>query len=161
MLTAGSVQTESEGQWSRDFDPLFDDSSLGGLGDAETAEQLHGGFSMSDFNPSWPFVPNLAGEYHSPEINFGASQSLSMNQGFNTSIPSHPVTQRHQWNTDHHFPPYDPSLNNFGSPKLFDATGFSKAVSVTGLGQQNQFSGTTGNNLSSVSLSETQVVGGG
>jgi hypothetical protein len=106
---------------------------------------------MSDFNPGWPLAPGMAGQpaYQSPEINFGASQTQSMNQGFNSLVPSHTTTQQNQWNLGNHLPPNNPSLNNFGSPKLFDPTGFSNA---TNLGQQNQFTGATGNNQSGVSL---------
>jgi len=104
---------------------------------------------MSSFNPGWPLAPSMAGQsaYQSPQINFGASQPPSMNQGFNSL---HTATQQHQWNLGNHLPPRNPSLNDFGLPKLFDLTGFSNAASH---GQQNQFSGSSGNNQSGVPLS--------
>ena len=60
---------------------------------------------MSSFNPGWPPASNLAGKqtYHSPEINFGASQIHSMDQAFNSLIPSHTVAEQHQWNAGDHF----------------------------------------------------------
>ena len=84
-----------------------------------------------------------------------------MSQGFNSLIPPHTVAQQHQWNLGNHFPPNDPSLNNFGSPKLFDPIGFLNAASLAGLGQQNQLPGATVNNQSSIPLYGTQMMGGG
>ena len=120
----------------------------GGLGGAPSP-----GFDMFDFNHCWPLASNMAGQpaNNSPEINFGGSQPPSMDQGFNPLIPSHSVAQQHQWNPGNHFPPSNPSLNNFGSPIVFDPTAFSNAVNVAGLGQQNHFSGATANNQSTSS----------
>jgi len=103
---------------------------------------------MSGFNPGWPLAPGMAGQpaYQSPQINFGASQPPSMNQGFNTL---HTATQQHQWNLGNCLLPGNPSLNNFGLPKLFDPIGFSNAASH---GQQNQFSGASGNSQSGIPL---------
>ena len=72
-LTADPVQTESEGQGSHDFDPLFDDVVLEGTA---AVEYLHGGFNMFDFNYGWPLESNMAGQpaYAFPEFNFGGSQ---------------------------------------------------------------------------------------
>src|SRR5258706_1467913 len=130
--------------------------SLGGAG---PAEQLHGGFDMSDFTPGWPLGSNMAGQpaYNSPEINFGGMQP----HGYNTLNPPHTAAQQHQWNSGSHFAPSNPSLNNFGSPKSFDPTAFSNAANLAGLGRQNQFSGATVNNQSNGPLSGTQMVGGG
>jgi len=99
---------------------------------------------MSTFNPNWSLPEHTA--YQSPEINFGASQPPSMSQGFNSL---HTATQQRQWNLGNHLPPRNPSLNDFGSPKLFDPTGFSSAANHR---PQTQFSGASGNNQSGVSL---------
>ena len=108
---------------------------------------------MLNFNHGWPLGSNMTRQsaYNSPGINFGASQPPSMNQGFNPLIPSHSVAQPDQWDPGNHFPPSDPSLNNFGLPKVFDSTAFSNVANVAGLGQQNQFSCATANNQSTSS----------
>ena len=104
----------------------------------------------------------MAGQpaYNSPEVNFGALQPPPVNQGFNSWIPSHTVALQHQWNPGNHFPRSDPSLINFGSPELFDPTGFSNEAIFADLGQQNQLPGATVNNQSSVPLYGTQMMGG-
>ena len=101
---------------------------------------------MPSFNPGWPMTGQPT--YQSPEINFGGPPQ------FTSSIPSHTAPQ--QWNIGNHFPPSNPSLSNFGSPKLLNPTGFSNAASLTGHGQQNQFSGATGNSQSNVPLFSQQ-----
>ena len=118
---------------------------------------------MFDFNHVWPLGSNMAEQpaYSFPEFNFEGSQPPSMNQGFNPLTPSQPVAQQHQWNPSNPFPPRNPSLNNLGSPKVFDSTAFSNAANVAGLGQHNQLSGATVNNQSNGPLSGTQMVGAG
>ena len=115
---------------------------------------------MSDFNPGRPLAPNMAGQpaYHSPEINFGAP---SINQGCNSSIPSHMVAQQHQSNTGNHFLPSNPHLDSFSSPEFLDPTRFPNGASLIGLGRQSQPSGFIEYNQSSFPLSETQMLGGG
>ena len=105
----------------------------------------------------------MAGQpaYNPPEVNFGVPQPPSMSQGFNSLILPHTVAQQHQWNSGNHFPPSDRSLNNFGSPKLFDPAGFSNAAILAGLRQQNQFPGATVNDQSSIPLYGTQMMGEG
>ena len=115
---------------------------------------------MSDFNPGRPLAPNMAGQpaYHPPEINFGAP---SIDQGFNSSIPSHMVAQQHQSNTGDHFIPNNPPLDSFSSPELFNPTRFPNAADSVGLRRQNQPSGFIEYSQSSVPLSEAQMLGGG
>ena len=115
---------------------------------------------MSEFNHGWPLGSNMAGQpaYSFPEINFGGSQPPSTNQGFNPLILSHPVAQQHRWNTSNHFPPSNPSLNNFGSRKVFDPTAFSSAANVAGLEQPNQLSGATTSNQSTSSGPPSEAV---
>ena len=118
---------------------------------------------MSDFDTGWPLAPNMAEHLadQSPAINFGASQTPSINQEFSSLIPSHIVTHQHQWSTGNHCPLSDPPLDNLTSLNLFDPTGFSNAVSLAGPGQRSQLLVSIENNESSVPLSETQMVGGG
>ncbi len=131
-----------------------------GLGGAAPPEHLHGGFDNFYFNHGWLPESNIAGQpaHNFPEINVGGSQPPSMNQGFNSLIPSHTVAQEHQWNPGNRFAPSNPSLNNFGSPNVFDPTAFSTAANVAGLGKQNQFSGATANNQSTSSGPPPEVV---
>jgi len=91
----------------------------GGLEGVGPPGHINGGFDMSSFNTPWSLAPSMAGQpaYQSPQINFGGSQPPSMNQGFNSL---HTATQQHQWNLGNHLPPRNPSLNDFGLPKLFD-----------------------------------------
>jgi hypothetical protein len=146
------MQTESDSQWPRDLD--FSDASLGGLGSAGPT----GGFGASTFNPDWLLAFNMPGPPtdHSPEINFGASQTPPLNQGLNPLVTPHTATQQPQWNNGNHFPPGGPSLSNFSPPNLFDTAGFSNPGPV----QQNQFLGANGNSQSNGPLSGAHMVGG-
>ena len=52
-----------------------------------------------------------------PEINFGASQTRSMNQVSNSLIPEHMVAQQHQWNAGIHFlQAIHPSILDYSTP---------------------------------------------
>ena len=76
---------------------------------------------MSGFNADWLLAFKMAGQSanQSPEISFGALQTPSRNLRSNASVPSHTVAQQHQWSTGNHFPPRNPSLDNFRPPNSF------------------------------------------
>ena len=158
---ADPVQPGSEPQSSDDLDDLFDDQPLGSLGGAAPPGQQHGGFGTTGFDIGWSIPLDMAGApvYPTPDFNSGASHTPSMNQGFNSLVPSHTGAQRHQWNVGNHFPPGDPSVNNFGAPTLFNSTGFPNPDGSTGHAQQRQFSSAAGNNKRNISPFGTQVAG--
>ena len=84
-----------------------------------------------------------------------------MNQEFNFSIPSYMLAQQHQLKTSNHFPPINPSLDNFSSPKLLNLTGISNTASLACLGQQTQLPDSIRNNQSGSPWPETQMLCGG
>ena len=90
----------------------------------------------------------------------GPMPSPSMNHGLNPSIPSHSVTQQHQWGTGGNFPKGDLSQNHFGAPPLFGPAGYANPVALAHLMQQSQSSSTTGNSQSNFPAPGIQVVDG-
>jgi hypothetical protein len=96
---------ELDHQSSRDFDDLFDNPTLGGLGSAGPPGQLHGGVDMSRSNFGRPLAPNMAGpsSYRSSEFALGPTQTPSLNPGFNPSSLSHMIPHQYQWETSNRF----------------------------------------------------------
>jgi len=148
---AGPAQAEPGCSSASNFDSLFDDSNL-----AEA-------FDMPDFDPLLPFVANMAGPAYRPQdFNFGAVPTPSVNQGFNTSIPSHLAAHQHQWDADVYVPTSNPSLHSFGAPAtlLFNPAEYTDAARLTGSVHQKLFLNIVANSQSTDAPFGTEVEGG-
>jgi len=84
----------------------------------------------------------------------------SMNRGLNPSIPSHSVTQQHQWGTGGHFSIGDLSQNNFEASPLFSPAGYTNMDALAHPMQEIQSPSTAGNGQSNFPAPGIQVVDG-
>ena len=137
--TTDPVPAQSRGQFGGVFDP-----NPGGSGGIRQPEQLHRGFGES---PTWTLPTNIASPLtHQPQgLNLGAMSAPFLNQGFNASISSH-AAQRQYGNQ----PPSNPSLNYPGAPPSFHPLEYGSSDTRIDRLPQVGFSGTSGNNQSTI-----------
>jgi len=140
---ADPVQADPGYRSTSDLDDLFGEPNLESFGDERRPGQLHGGLSVSGFNPAF----------------LGATTTPTVDQRSNPSLHTDPL--HHQWNTGLHFETSDPLLNNFGAPSLFSTTEYMNPASLTGLMLQNRFSSAAGNSQSDAFQFGTQLMGKG